>query len=204
LEGLATQAIWQAATFLVSAGFLSLGVAKLLTGAHALATAFYVFLIVVGLVGVGLVLGIIPRWGKAKSDDQIINKILIIADPCGAMIYINQHREAIDFPLLTLRNFSRADISVEPFDVQIGGSSRVFGLTRAQFNAQLVGSLGGSAQVTVASYNLTAKELEFIETVCQHPGYFDLVLSGTVRIKVSMESFDIPFGINVRAGILRS
>jgi hypothetical protein len=52
LEGLATQAIWQAATFLVSAGFLSLGIAKLLTAAHALATAFYVFLIVVGSLGI--------------------------------------------------------------------------------------------------------------------------------------------------------
>jgi len=204
LEGLATQAIWQAAMFLVSAGFLSLGIAKLSAAAHALVTTFYVFLIVVGLVGIGLVLGIVPRWGKGKSDDQITDKILIIPEPRGAMIYINHHREAIDFPLLTLRNFSRADISVEPFDVQIGGSSRVFGLTRAQFNAQLVGSLGGNAQVTVASYNLTAKDLEFIETVCQHPGYFDLVLSGTLRIRISTESFDIPFGINARAGILRS
>jgi len=204
LEGLATQAIWQAVTFLVSAGLLSLGAAKLFATQHALATAFYVFLIVVGLVGIGLVLRIVPRWGKGKSDDQIINKILIIPDSRGAMIYLNQHREAIDFPLLTLRNFSRVNIGVEPFDVQIGGSSRVFGLTRAQFNAQLVGSLGGNAQVTVASYNLTAKDLEFIETVCQHPGYFDLVLSGTLRARVSMDSFDIPFGITVRAGILRS
>jgi len=103
LEGLATQAIWQVVTFLVSAGFLSLGIARLLTAAHALVTSFYVFLIVVGLVGIGLVLGIIPRWRKTKSDNEIINKIVIIADSRGAMIYINQHREAIDFPILTLR-----------------------------------------------------------------------------------------------------
>jgi hypothetical protein len=204
LEGLATQAIWQALAFLVSAGFVSLGVAKLWTAAHAFSTAFNVFLVVVGLAGMGWVLGIVPRWRKGKSDDQIAEKIVIVADPRGAMIYINEHREAIDFPFLTLRNFSRADVDVEPFDVQIGGSSRVFGMTRAQFNSPRVGKLGGIAQVTIASYNLTAKDLEFIETTCRHPGYFDLALSATLRIKVSLQSFDIPFGITARAGVLRT
>ena len=168
-----------------------------------LTTSLNVFLVVTGLSGIGWAWGVMPRRAKSYAKTDILGKIVIIADPIGAMLYMNQYREAIDFPFFTIRNFSQADIELEPVDLQVGGSSRMFGMTRAQFNSAKLGKLTGQSQGTVAPYNLTAKDMGFIETTCQRPGYFDLSLSGTLRVKASGESFDVPFGLTVRAGIQR-
>jgi predicted nucleotidyltransferase component of viral defense system len=72
------------------------------------------------------------------------------------------------------------------------------------YGGKIVAALGGQSQVTLAFYNLTAKDLEFIETTCRRPGYFDLTLTGIRRVKTPAESLEVPFGITVRAGVQRS
>ncbi|MGB2621305.1 MAG: hypothetical protein WA857_12705 [Candidatus Acidiferrum sp.] len=204
LEGLGIQAIWQLLLFIAASGFVSWGISQLAHAAHAFATAFNIFLVLLGLAGIGRVLGLVPRRTKTYSQNDILENLVICPDPSVPMVYINQHREAIDIPYLVLRNFSETDIDLEPIDVQIVGSSRAFGMTRAQFNPSRVPKQGGRSQMTLAFHNLTAKDVEFIEITCKHPGYFDLNLSGRLRFRASGDSFDAPFGIAVRAGIQRS
>jgi hypothetical protein len=203
IEGLAIQAIWQFGVFIASSGILSWGISYLVHTAHTLAVASHIFLVLLGLGGITWAAGIIPRRRKSYSKADVAEKIVIYPDQIGPMIYINQHREAIDGVYFTLMNFSAVDIELEPIDVQITGSSRTFGSARAEFNPSNVRKQGGRSQVSLNFYNLTQKDVQFIETVCERPGYFNLNFSGTLRFRTPVDSFNVPFGIVVRAGVQR-
>lgn len=201
LEGLATQAIWQVLAFLAGTGLFSVGAARLSKAAHIVSTSVNISLVVVGLGAVIWAWGIVPRHTRTYSKSDILGKIIIVPDSVGAMVYMNQYRDAVDFPFFTVRNFSQADIEVGPMDVQVGSSSRIFGMTRAQFNSVKIAKLTGQSQITVAPYSLTPKDMEFIETTCQRPGYLDFILSAMLRVKTPGETFELPFSMTVRAGI---